>query len=93
MQILRGIITVIALRRKETHFRGSTMKVLEFQAEIPTDGTLKPPPDIAAQIPGDDSVHVMLVFGGSCEDADWKRLTAARFLAGYSPSDNIYDAL
>ena len=69
------------------------MKVLEFQTQIPPDGTLKLPPDIAAQIPGDDSVHVVLVVGDSSEDEDWKRLTADRFLAGYAPSDDIYDAL
>ena len=69
------------------------MKVLEFQTQIPPDGTLKLPPDIAAQIAGDDSVHVVLVLGDSSEDTDWKRLTADRFLAGYSPSDDIYDAL
>jgi hypothetical protein len=27
------------------------MKVLEFQTQIPSDGTLKLPPEIAAQIP------------------------------------------
>jgi hypothetical protein len=69
------------------------MKVLEFQAQIPPDGTLKLPPDIAAQIPDDDRVRVVLVVGDSSEDEDWKRLTADRFLAGYSPSDDIYDAL
>jgi hypothetical protein len=69
------------------------MKVLEFHTQIPSDGVLKLPADIAAQILGDDSVRVVLVVGDSSEDEDWKRLTADRFLAGYSPSDNIYDAL
>ena len=69
------------------------MKVLEFQTHISSDGTLKLPADIAAQIVGDDNVRVVLVLGDSSEDEDWKRLTADRFLAGYSPSDDIYDAL
>ena len=67
------------------------MKVLEFQTQITSAGTLKLPPDIAAQIPGDDRVRVVLVFGDSSEDADWKRLTADRFLAGYSQGDDLYD--
>jgi hypothetical protein len=79
--------------KRETGFRGSIMKVLEFQTQIPSDGTLTLPPDIAAQIPGDDRVRVVLLVGNSSEDDDWKRLTADRFLAGYSPSDDIYDAI
>lgn len=69
------------------------MIVLEFQTQIPPDGTLTLPPDIAAQIPGDDRVHVVLLVGDSSEDDDWKRLTGDRFLAGYSSGDDIYDAL
>ena len=69
------------------------MKLLEFQTQIASDGTLRLPPDIAAQILGDDSVRVVLVVGDSSEDEDWKQLTAERFLAGYSPGDDIYDAL
>ena len=69
------------------------MKVLEFQARIPFDGVLQLPADIAAQIPGDASVRVVLMVGDSCEDEDWKRLTADRFLAGCSSSDDIYDSL
>jgi hypothetical protein len=79
--------------RNKTHFHDSIMKLLEFQTQIPADGTLKLPPDIAAQILGDDNVRVVLVVGDSSENEDWKRLTAERFLAGYSPSDDIYDAL
>jgi hypothetical protein len=69
------------------------MKVLEFQAQIPPDGILQVPPDIAAQIPDADRVRVVLLVGDSFEEEDWKRLTADRFLAGYSPSDDIYGSL
>ena len=86
-------MSIMALSgRKETRFGGSLMKVLEFQTQIPSGGTLTLPPDIAAQIPDDDRVRVVLLVGDSSED-DWRRLTADRFLAGYSPSDDIYDAL
>ena len=67
------------------------MKVLEFQTQIPPDGMLKLPSDIAAQISGDDQVRVMLVVGDTLEDEGWKQLTFARFLAGYSSGDEIYD--
>ena len=69
------------------------MKVLEFQTQIPSDGVLQVPPDIAAQIPGDDPVRVVLLVGDSSEEEDWKRLTAERFLAGYSQGDDIYGGL
>ena len=69
------------------------MKVLEFQTQMPSDGTLKVPPDIACQILGDDRLRVVLVVGASSEDEAWRRLTVDRFLAGYSESDAIYDNL
>ncbi len=69
------------------------MKVLAFQAQIPCDGILQVPPDIAAQIPDHDRVRVVLLIGESTEDEAWRTLTADRFLAGYSESDAIYDIL
>lgn len=69
------------------------MKVLEFQTQIPSDGTLKVPANIAAQIQDEDNVRVVLVVGEASEDEPWKRLTAERFFAGYSESDAIYDNL
>lgn len=69
------------------------MKVLEFETQMPEDGTLRVPPDIAAQIPRDDAVRVVLVVGDSAEDEDWRRLTANRFFKGYAQGDDIYDAL
>ena len=69
------------------------MKVPAFQAQIPCDGILKVPADIAAQILDDDQVRVLLVIGESTEDEAWRTLTVDRFLAGYSQSDAIYDSL
>ena len=69
------------------------MKVLEFDTQMPSDGTLKVPPDIAAQIGNDDQLRVVLVVGDTAEDEDWRRMTSNRFLEGYSKGDEIYDAL
>ena len=69
------------------------MKVLEFQTQMPSDGLLKVPPDIAAQILGDDQLRVVLVVGEPSEDEAWRALTVERFLAGYAESDAIYDNL
>lgn len=69
------------------------MKVLEFEAEVPGDGTLKIPNEIAVQIPDHEQVRVLLLVGDSSEDEDWERLGAEEFLSGYSESDAIYDQL
>ncbi len=63
------------------------MKVLQFQGQIPADGTLEVPRNIVAQIPGDDPVRVVLVIGESREDEDSRTLTTDRFLAGYLESN------
>jgi hypothetical protein len=67
------------------------MKILEFQTQMPSDGTLKVPADIADQIDKNERVRVVLVVGDSSEDEDWQRLGATEFLAGYSEGDSIYD--
>jgi len=69
------------------------MKVLEFETQKPADGTLLVPPGIAAQIPDDNPVRVVLLVGEPTEDEDWRRMTMERFFAGYSESDAIYDEL
>jgi hypothetical protein len=69
------------------------MKVLEFVTQMPSDGRLKVPPDIAAQIANDDPLRVVLVVGDSTENDEWRRLTSSRFLEGYAQGDEVYDTI
>jgi len=69
------------------------MKALEFRSRINPDDSLQVPKEVAAQIPKDKAIQVIVVLPESTEDGEWRRLTAEQFLLGYSEADGAYDAL
>lgn len=69
------------------------MKTLEFRARLDKDRTLKIPPEVAAQVPQQQSIRVILLVPEAADDQDWAELTAGQFLKDYAPSDAIYDEL
>lgn len=69
------------------------MKALEFETKPDADLNLKVPDELAAQIPKEEPVRVIVLMPESAEDADWRRLTNENFLRGYSESDSVYDAV
>jgi hypothetical protein len=69
------------------------VKALEFETKLGTDANLKVPDDLAAQIPKEEPVRVIVLLPESADEADWRRLTNEQFLRGYSASDSAYDAL
>jgi hypothetical protein len=70
-----------------------TMRAFEFQACIEPGKTLKVPAEVAAEVPEEQPVRVILLLPDSDEDREWGRLAAERFLQGYPDSDAIYDEL
>ena len=69
------------------------MKALEFEARLDPEGNLRVPADLAAQIPKEKSVRVIVLVRERPEEEDWRRLTQDGFLRGYSQSNGIYDAV
>jgi hypothetical protein len=69
------------------------MATWQFDARINPDHTLSIPPEVADQLTGDTTVHVVLLAGDPNEDADWQRLATQQFFNGYAASDAIYDEL
>jgi hypothetical protein len=69
------------------------MKAVEFMTLIKPDGTFTLPPEVAAQVPPEQQVRVLILFPDSSDDADWARLTTEEFARGYAESDAIYDEL
>jgi hypothetical protein len=67
------------------------MKSLEFEATLDTNSNLHVPEAVAAQIPKEEPVRVIVLLPGN--DPEWQQLTAEQFLSGYSDSDQIYDAI
>ena len=69
------------------------MSTWQFETTLNPDHTLTLPPDVAAQLSPDATVHVVLMAGDANEEADWQRLATAQFFQGYAPGDDIYDQL
>jgi hypothetical protein len=68
------------------------MATWHFDAQL-TNHTVPVPPEVAAQLRPDETVHVVLLAGVDAEEADWQRLAFEQFLNGYAPGDDIYDEL
>ena len=69
------------------------MKALEFETKLGTDANLRVPDDVAAQIPKDERVRVIVLLPESTEHDAWRDLTREQFLSGYSEGDSVYDAV
>ena len=70
------------------------MKAYEFPAKVTREGRLEIPAPIRERLQAEQAVRVIvLVYEPNevSEQADWERLTAEQFLAGYSDADAIYD--
>ena len=69
------------------------MKTLEFDAMLGADSSLRVPRHVAVQIPREQRVRVIVLLGDDSGADDWRRVAADQLLAGYSESDQIYDAV
>jgi hypothetical protein len=77
------------------------MKAYEFPAQVTPEGTLALPLEVLTHLSSPQVVRVIVLVNESlvneavdlAEEADWSRLAAEQFAAGYSESDSIYDTL
>ena len=69
------------------------MKALEFQTKMDPEDSLRVPKELAAQIPKDKTVQVIVLFSEVNEEAQWQQLTQEQFFRGCAEGDSIYDAL
>jgi hypothetical protein len=70
------------------------MKAYEFPTTVTSDGKLAVPSELIDQLPSDREVRVIVLVTEPeawLANADWSRLTAEQFLAGYDDADAIYD--
>ncbi len=69
------------------------MKAYEFPVKVSPEGRLDLPDSVLELLPRDQMVRVIILLPESddSEDADWERLTAEQFLAGYDEADSVYD--
>jgi hypothetical protein len=70
------------------------MRAYEFPTKITSEGNLQLPDALQRQLPNDQEIRVIILVPEStdtAEDANWERLTAEQFLAGYDETDAVYD--
>jgi hypothetical protein len=72
------------------------MKAYEFPAEVTAEGMVVLPNEVLTHLSSLQQVRVIVLVDESAdlrERSEWSKLSAERFVAGYSASDAIYDTL
>ncbi len=72
------------------------MKAYEFPGKVSAERKLEVPEEVTKLLSDNEAVRVMIFVeeaGDATEQADWERLAAEQFLAGYSGADAIYDQI
>ncbi|HEY7066013.1 MAG TPA: hypothetical protein VII06_31365 [Chloroflexota bacterium] len=69
------------------------MTALEFWTQVNPDDTFTVPAEVAAQLPREQRVRVIILVANESEPEAWAQLTADQFVRGYAPGDAIYDEL
>lgn len=70
------------------------MKAYELPVKVTSEGKLDIPPTFSEMLPRGQVVRLIVLVSEPSdvhEPADWSRLTAEQFLAGYAEADAIYD--
>ena len=73
--------------------RGIDVKTLDFKGTLSASGQIDVPPEIASQVPRGEEVQVMLLWGSTVDENDWRTAGRARFESAYAPEDSIYEQL
>ncbi|NLS77810.1 MAG: hypothetical protein GXY76_11175 [Chloroflexi bacterium] len=69
------------------------MRAYELPVKIASEGTIRLPEDLAELLPRDRMLRLIILVDESeaGERADWAKLAAEQFLAGYAAADAVYD--
>lgn len=69
------------------------MKAYEVPVKVSADGQLELPGSVSRLLPVNQVVRLIILVDepDNQADAEWARLTAEQFFAGYSEADSIYD--
>jgi len=72
------------------------MKAYEFAMRTTPDGKLELPEALLKLLPGNQVIRTIFLINEPMDEqdqADWSRLAAEQFLAGYSEADAVYDRI
>jgi len=69
------------------------MKTADFSGELTPNGQIAVPPEIASQVPPGEQIRVVLRWGASEDDTDWRVAGRRQFESAYAEDDSIYELL
>ena len=69
------------------------MKTADFKGELAPNGQIAVPPEIASQVPPGEQIQVVLKWGVSDDDADWRDAGRRQFESAYAADDSVYEQL
>jgi len=69
------------------------METADFKGDLTSDGQIAVPPDIAAQVPPEGQIRVVLQWEISDDDAAWRAAGRQQFESAYAADDSIYESL
>jgi len=69
------------------------MKTADFKGQLTPNGQTAVPPDVAAQVPPGEEIHVVLQWGIADDDAAWRAAGLRRFEAAYAVDGSISESL
>ena len=69
------------------------MKTADFRGEIAPNGQIAVPPEIASLVPAGEKVAVVLAWGVSEEENEWREAGRRQFESAYAPNDSVYEQL
>lgn len=69
------------------------MKTAGFTGGLTTHGHIAVPREIASQVPAGERIQVVLRWGVSEDDSDWRAAGRRPFEASYADDDSVYEQL
>lgn len=69
------------------------MTTADFTAELAPNGKIAVPAEVASQVPPGQVVRVILTWGLSQDEADWRTAGRRQFEASWVEDDSIYETL
>ena len=69
------------------------MQTVEFEATVTPNGQIAVPAEVAKQVPAGERLQVVLLWGVSEEDSNWRTAGRRQFEAAYAPEDSVYEQL
>lgn len=69
------------------------MSTVDFKGTLNANGQIDVPPEISSQVPKGAEAQVMLLWGPTDDENEWRNAGRTRFESSYSTEDSVYEQL